>query len=79
MRGLHTLPSHLYCLNNAEVRVNTDPQWEGSNVNVVMSVSMVLCAAIGVWGVADPAGMTGAAQALVSYSLTALDWFFLLL
>jgi glycine betaine transporter len=48
-------------------------------MNIVMSVSMVLCAAIGIWGVADPDGMTTAAQALVNYSLTALDWFFLLL
>ena len=40
---------------------------------------MVLCAAIGVWGVVDPDAMTAAAQALVNYSLTALDWFFLLL
>jgi glycine betaine transporter len=48
-------------------------------MNIVMAVSMVLCAAIGIWGVADPDGMTSAAQGLVNYSLTALDWFFLLL
>ena len=48
-------------------------------MNVVMIVSMVLCAAIGIWGVVDPEAMTAAAQALVNYSLTALDWFFLLL
>ena len=48
-------------------------------MNVVMTVSMVLCAAIGIWGVADPESMTGAAQWLVNYSLTALDWFYLLL
>lgn len=48
-------------------------------MNIVMAVSMVLCAAIGIWGVADPASMTGAAQWLVNYTLTALDWFYLLL
>ena len=48
-------------------------------MNIVMIVSMVLCAAIGVWGVVDPDAMTGAAQGLVNYSLTALDWFYLLL
>ena len=48
-------------------------------MNVVMIVSMVLCAAIGLWGVFDPDAMTSAAGALVNYSLTALDWFFLLL
>ncbi len=48
-------------------------------VNIVMVVSMALCAAIGLWGVIEPDQMTNAAQALVNYSLTALDWFYLLL
>ena len=48
-------------------------------MNIVMVVSLVLCAAIAVWGVVAPDSMTGAAQWLVNYSLTALDWFFLLL
>ncbi len=48
-------------------------------MNIVMIVSMVLCAAIGIWGVVDPDAMTGAAQGLVNYSLSALDWFYLLL
>ncbi len=48
-------------------------------MNIVMAISMVLCAAIGIWGVVDPDGMTSAAQALVNYSLTALDWFFLMM
>ena len=48
-------------------------------MNLVMIVSLVLCAAIAVWGVIAPDSMTGAAQGLVNYSLTALDWFFLLL
>ena len=47
-------------------------------MNIVMGVSMVLCAAIGVWGVIDPDAMTRAAQGLVNYSFSALDWFFLL-
>ncbi len=48
-------------------------------MNTVMIVSLVLCAAIAIWGVVSPDSMTGAAQWLVNYSLTALDWFFLLL
>ncbi len=48
-------------------------------MNAVMSISLALCAAIAIWGVASPESMTGAAQGLVNYSLTALDWFFLLL
>ena len=48
-------------------------------MNTVMIVSLVLCAAIAIWGVIAPDSMTGAAQGLVNYSLTALDWFFLAL
>ena len=48
-------------------------------MNTVMLVSLILCAAIAIWGVADPDSMTGAAQWLVNYSLTALDWYFLAL
>ena len=48
-------------------------------MNTVMLVSLVLCAAIAIWGVVDPTSMTGAAQWLVNYSLTALDWYFLAL
>jgi glycine betaine transporter len=48
-------------------------------MNFVMIVSLVLCAAIGAWGIVDPDSMTGAAQGLVNYTLTALDWFYLLL
>ena len=48
-------------------------------MNTVMIVSLILCAAIAVWGVVDPDSMTGAAQWLVNYSLTALDWYFLAL
>ena len=48
-------------------------------MNPVMIVSVGLCAAIGAWGVLSPDSMTSAAQGLVTYALTALDWFFLLL
>ncbi|MCP4336025.1 MAG: BCCT family transporter [Gammaproteobacteria bacterium] len=48
-------------------------------MNTVMLVSLVLCAAIAIWGVVDPDSMTGSAQWLVNYSLTALDWYFLAL
>lgn len=46
-------------------------------MNLVMIISLVLCAAIAIWGIVSPDSMTGAAQGLVNYSLTALDWFFL--
>lgn len=48
-------------------------------MNTVMLVSLILCAAIAIWGVVDPTSMTGSAQWLVNYSLTALDWYFLAL
>jgi glycine betaine transporter len=48
-------------------------------MNTVMIVSLILCAAIAIWGVVDPDSMTGSAQWLVNYSLTALDWYFLAL
>ena len=48
-------------------------------VNTVTIISIILCAAIAIWGVIAPESMTGAAQWLVNYSLTALDWYFLLL
>ena len=48
-------------------------------MNAVTIVSLVLCAAIAIWGVISPDSMTGSAQWLVNYSLSALDWFYLLL
>lgn len=48
-------------------------------VNTVSVLSILLCGGIGLWGVIDPAGMTGAAQALTGFAFTTLDWFFLLL
>ncbi len=48
-------------------------------MNTVTISSLVLAAAIAIWGIISPDSMTGSAQWLVSYSLTALDWFYLLL
>ncbi|MBX2867563.1 MAG: BCCT family transporter [Acidiferrobacterales bacterium] len=48
-------------------------------MNKVMIVALALCGAIAIWGVVAPESMTGAAQGLVNYVLTALDWFYLLL
>ncbi|HEX6141889.1 MAG TPA: BCCT family transporter [Geminicoccaceae bacterium] len=49
------------------------------NLNLVFIVSVLMCGGIGVWGVADPASMTGAAETLTGFALDALDWYFLLL
>jgi glycine betaine transporter len=47
--------------------------------NTVFVVSVLMCGGISAWGVLDPEGMTGAAQALTGFALDSLDWFFLLL
>ncbi|MPZ56676.1 MAG: BCCT family transporter [Rhizobiales bacterium] len=48
-------------------------------ISTVFVLSILLCGGIGLWGVVDPASMTGAAQALTGFAFTSLDWFFLLL
>lgn len=48
-------------------------------INTVFITSVVLCGGVGAWGVVDPDGMTGAAQALTGFALDSLDWFFLIL
>ena len=52
---------------------------EDSTLNIVQTVSLALCAVLGLWGVISPDSLTGAAQGLVNYALTALDWFYMLL
>ena len=49
------------------------------DLNAVFVLSVVICGAIGVWGVLAPEAMTGAAAALTGFALTTLDWFFLAL
>ena len=48
-------------------------------MNKVMTISLALCGAIAAWGIFAPESITGAAQGFISYVLTALDWFYLLL
>ncbi|MEM9735835.1 MAG: BCCT family transporter [Pseudomonadota bacterium] len=43
-------------------------------INTVFIVSMAACAGIGVWGVVDPDGMTGAALGFTNYALTGVSW-----
>ena len=43
-------------------------------INTVFVVSMAACAGIGVWGVVDPDGMTGAALGFTNYALTGVSW-----
>jgi glycine betaine transporter len=45
--------------------------------NPVLVISMVLCAAIGIWGVWQPAQMSGAALAFTGFALDNLDWLFM--
>ncbi|MBW2427432.1 MAG: BCCT family transporter [Deltaproteobacteria bacterium] len=47
--------------------------------NIVFLLSVVICGAISLFGVLAPDTMTGAANALTGFTLTTLDWFFLVL
>ena len=46
--------------------------------NPVLIISMGLSAAVGIWAVVEPEGLTAAAVALTSGALAYLDWFFML-
>lgn len=48
-------------------------------VNVVFILALSVCLPIGVWGVADPEGVTGAALGFTSFVLLAASWWWLLL
>ena len=47
---------------------------EKFRMNTVFIVSMAFCAAIGIWGVVDSAGMSGALLGFTNYSLTTVSW-----
>ncbi len=49
-------------------------QGSAITLNTVFVVSMAACAGIGVWGVVDPEGMTGAALGFTNYTLTGVSW-----
>ncbi|WP_306114230.1 MULTISPECIES: BCCT family transporter [unclassified Roseovarius] len=51
--------------------------FKGASFNTVFIVAMVLCLAIGVWGVISPNSMTGSAQAFTSYLLNGAGWMWL--
>ncbi len=51
--------------------------FRGASFNTVFIVAMVLCLAIGVWGVISPNSMTGSAQAFTSYLLNGAGWMWL--
>ncbi len=42
--------------------------------NTVFVVSMLCCAGIGIWGILDPAGMTGIMLGFTTYSLFGVSW-----
>ena len=45
----------------------------------VFLLSVLICGAIGLWGMLAPDALAGAANALTGFALTTLDWFFLML
>ncbi|MEO3414118.1 BCCT family transporter [Roseovarius sp. CAU 1744] len=51
--------------------------FKNASFNTVFIVAMVLCLAIGVWGVISPNSMTGSAQAFTSYLLNGAGWMWL--
>ncbi|MDM8559821.1 BCCT family transporter [Candidatus Parabeggiatoa sp. HSG14] len=54
-------------------------QKQGTKSYIVFFISVILCGAIGIWGVIDPEQMAGAALGMTGFALKSLDWFFLLL
>ncbi len=50
---------------------------KGASFNAVFIIAMVLCLAIGVWGVVSPDSMTGSAQSFTSYLLNGAGWMWL--
>jgi glycine betaine transporter len=51
----------------------------GVTINRVFLVSLAFVAAIGGWGLVDPAGMTGAALGFTNYMLNGISWYWLLI
>ncbi len=47
--------------------------------HIVFFVSVILCGAIGIWGVISPQSMANAALGMTGFALKSLDWFFLIL
>jgi glycine betaine transporter len=50
-----------------------------SKPGLVFWLSLLVCAAIGIWGVVAPDHMARAVNGLTGFALTSLDWFFLVL
>ena len=48
-------------------------------LNLVFVISLVLVAGVGAWGLADPAGMTGAMLGMTDYMLSAASWYWLVI
>ena len=48
-------------------------------LGAVFVLSVLICGAIGLWGVLAPDALAGAANALTGFALTTLDWVFLML
>ncbi|RKZ90354.1 MAG: BCCT family transporter [Candidatus Parabeggiatoa sp. nov. 1] len=54
-------------------------QNQGTKSYFVFFVSVILCGAIGVWGLIDPDTMADVALGMTGFALKSLDWFFLIL
>jgi glycine betaine transporter len=48
-------------------------------LNAVFAISLVFVAGIGIWGLLDPDGMTGAFLGFTDYFLTGISWYWLLI
>src|SRR3546814_7210674 len=51
----------------------------GGRMNVVFTVSMVLCVIIGAWGLIDPDSMTGTMFGFTNYPLTGASWYWMMI
>lgn len=51
--------------------------FKNASFNTVFIVAMLLCLAIGVWGVVSPQSMTGSAQSFTGYLLNGAGWMWL--
>jgi hypothetical protein len=57
-----------------EREMSNEPNQGGLNINFVFTVSMAICAGIGLWGIIDPDSMTGSMLGFVNYMRTGVSW-----
>jgi glycine betaine transporter len=63
--------------------LTSEPESNGiintGGLNIVFTVSMVFCVAIGAWGLIDPDGMTGTMLGFTNYLLNGASWYWLMI